>query len=344
MADESNGEDEEVPPLPPPIMPPAIPPVIPSSFSSTATSIYQSPISTNTYNTISSSQPLSHTPAAQSPRTTIPHSQPPPVTQLPRTYNAIPRFLPPPVTPLPCTTTHNTVPCCSQPLSYTPAAQLPIITTAHHTITRYSQQLDYTPMAHCLPPVSSNYYPLGYSQPPSWLPSPMPPLCDDTTMANNHDSYIMHELELLKERMARLEEKLVSTNNGDVMSNDTGIPELNSEQMMVIGMISTNPSIGWKVALRKLLMVVFGEETLAGSCCKGRKNATFQPLDGTKLHAVKGTLQNFNKTIYLYFYFTHVAFIYRKYGPSQELREETMNIIVNSCCSLARRSLKNKSI
>ena len=70
MADE-NGEDEEVPPLPQPIMPPAIPPVIPSSFSSTA--------------------------ATQSPCTTIPHSQPPPKTQLPctTTYNAIPRSLPP---------------------------------------------------------------------------------------------------------------------------------------------------------------------------------------------------------------------------------------------------------
>ena len=79
------------------------------------------------------------------------------------------------------------------------------IIITHHTITCYLQQLDYTPMAHCLPPVSSNYYPLDYSHPPSWLPSPMPTLCDDTTMAHNPDPYIMHELELLKERMARLE-------------------------------------------------------------------------------------------------------------------------------------------
>ena len=148
-------------------------------------------------------------------------------------------------------------------------------------------------MAHCLPPVSSNYYPLGYSQPSLWLPSPMPPLCDDTTMVYDHDPYIMHELALLKETMATLEEKLASTNNGKVMSNDNGIPDLNSEQMMVVEMISTNPSIGWKVAFWKLLMVVFGAQTSGRSCCRGRKNATFQPLDGTKLHAVKGTLQNF---------------------------------------------------
>ena len=99
----------------------------------------------------------------------------------------------------------------------------------------------------------------------------------------------MSELALLKERVARLEEKLTPTPSTE-MSNNTGIPDLNSEQTMVIGMISTNPFIGWKVALQKLLMVVFGEETLAGSYCKGRKNATFQPLDGTKLNAVKGIL------------------------------------------------------
>ena len=89
------------------------------------------------------------------------------------------------------------------------------------------------------------------------------------------------------------------------MSKDTGIPDLNSEQMMVIGMILTNPSIGWKVALRKLLMVVFGEETLAGSCCKSRKNATFQPLDGTKLHVVKGILQTLIKQ-YIYIFNLHM--------------------------------------
>ena len=66
---------------------------------------------------------------------------------------------------------------------------------------------------------------------------------------------------------------------------------------MVTGMISTNPSTGWKVALQKLSMVVFGEETLAISCCKGRKNASFQPQEGKKFNAVKGTLQYFIKTI-----------------------------------------------
>ena len=45
-----------------------------------------------------------------------------------------------------------------------------------------------------------------------------------------------------------------------MISKDTSILDLNSQKMMVIGMILTNPSIGWKVALWKLLMVVFEEE------------------------------------------------------------------------------------
>ena len=99
----------------------------------------------------------------------------------------------------------------------------------------------------------------------------------------------MQELELLKQRVAKLEERIGAHNDETMYTpNDTGIPDLTSAQTMMIGMMSTNPSIGWKVALRKLLMVVFGEEILARSCCIGRKNATFQPLDGTKLNAVKG--------------------------------------------------------
>ena len=77
----------------------------------------------------------------------------------------------------------------------------------------------------------------------------------------DHDSYLVCELALLKKRVARQNEKLTSAPNTEMMSNDTGIPDLNSEQMMVIGMISTNPSTGWKVAVQKLLTVAFKEET-----------------------------------------------------------------------------------
>jgi len=43
-------------------------------------------------------------------------------------------------------------------------------------------------------------------------------------------------------------------------STDTGIPGLSSNQHVA------NASIGWKVALRQMLLVVFGTEILARSC------------------------------------------------------------------------------
>ena len=49
-----------------------------------------------------------------------------------------------------------------------------------------------------------------YSQPPSWLPPPHH-LCMMTQWWHDHDPYLVHKLVLLKERMARLEEKLAST-------------------------------------------------------------------------------------------------------------------------------------
>ena len=76
----------------------------------------------------------------------------------------------------------------------------------------------------------------------------------------------MQELELLKQRVAKLEERLDARNDETIYTpNDTGIPDLTSDQTMIIGMMSTHPSIGWKMALRKLLMMVFREETLARS-------------------------------------------------------------------------------
>ena len=299
MADQ---EEEEVPPLPPPIIPvpfsythppfttiihntipPAINPPISTTARQTVPPVTHPPISTTACHTVPSVThpsisttachtvpPVTHPPISTTARHTIP-----PVTHPP--ISTIARHTVPPVTHPPITTAHNTV----SPVTY------PTISTT----TCYSNTIP--PGIH----PHSSYYPLSYSQLPSWLPPPPPPLYDDTMMTppTDHDSYLVRELALLKERVARLEEKLTSAPSTEMMSNDTGIPDLNAEQMMVIGMISSNPSTGWKVALRKLLMVVFGEETLARSCCKGRKNATFQPLDGTKLNAVKGTLQYFNE-------------------------------------------------
>ena len=84
------------------------------------------------------------------------------------------------------------------------------------------------------------------------------------------DLHLLRELEILKERVKKLKDKLnePTIENSTVSTNDTGIAGLNAEQNIAVSMIMTNPSIGWTVALQRLLMVVFGEETLAESCCK----------------------------------------------------------------------------
>ena len=48
-------------------------------------------------------------------------------------------------------------------------------------------------------------------------------------------------------------------------------------------------SRGWKVALRKLLSLAFGQECLANSCAVGSSNAKFQKFDVNKLRMIKGT-------------------------------------------------------
>ena len=164
-------------------------------------------------------------------------------------------------------------------------------TTSHSRSLPPMSNAQTTSHSRSLPPPSntqmtSYYMPHPpYSQPPesSWLP----PSLFETLMTPDLQ-LVQAELELLKQRVTRLEDKLSESNAATEISNNSGIAGLNSEQQMAITMITANPSIGWKVALRRVLMVVFGEETLAASCCKGRKNATFQPLDGTKLNAVKG--------------------------------------------------------
>jgi len=86
-------------------------------------------------------------------------------------------------------------------------------------------------------------------------------------------------------------------------STDTGIPGLSSNQHVAISVFTSNTSIGWKVALRWMLLVVFGTEILARSCYKGRKNATNQPLDASKVDAIKGKHACIIKNIYIVLYF-----------------------------------------
>ena len=50
------------------------------------------------------------------------------------------------------------------------------------------------------------------------------------------------------------------------------------DQMATIGMILLNKTIGWKAALRKILITVFGTTTLAQSCAVRKKKSNNRSL------------------------------------------------------------------
>jgi len=114
----------------------------------------------------------------------------------------------------------------------------------------------------------------------------------------SYQSNLQDQVNQLKDRVKYLEEKVATMDQAQPgtmsASSDTGIPGLSPNQHVAISVITSNASIGWKVALRRVLMVVFGAETLARSCCKGRRNSTNQPLDASKVDAIKG----YNKHAY----------------------------------------------
>ena len=86
----------------------------------------------------------------------------------------------------------------------------------------------------------------------------------------------------------------------DVNANDN-IDWLSKEQNTEVSMILTNPSISWKVALRKILSTVFGKKLLAQSCSVGRRHATYKALDTRKLDVVRG-MYIINLFIYILLY------------------------------------------
>ena len=69
------------------------------------------------------------------------------------------------------------------------------------------------------------------------------------------------ELDELRRRVEVLE------NQDENHSVDVGMSEL------IAQIILANKSRGWKVALRKLLLLAFSQECLANSCAVGKSNA-----------------------------------------------------------------------
>ena len=92
----------------------------------------------------------------------------------------------------------------------------------------------------------------------------------------------------LEERVKHLEAAMVSGNatGGDSSTSMPSVLELSREQELTVHMILSSAP-GWRVTLRKILVIVFGMDTLAGSCAVGRKNSTTTALSTLKLNALK---------------------------------------------------------
>ena len=88
--------------------------------------------------------------------------------------------------------------------------------------------------------------------------------------------------------------------------------------------------------MRKVLQMTFGTTTLAASCAVGCKNAKTSSLDQEKLEMIKGT-----QIIVLYINnYCSSAMICENFSTVTDLKPEMMNVVINSACCGARRSLK----
>ena len=101
----------------------------------------------------------------------------------------------------------------------------------------------------------------------------------------------------LEKRVKQLEVTMASGTpwGGNSSSSLPSALELSREQELTVNMILSSTS-EWTVALRKIFVIVFGTNTLAGSCVVGRKNSTTTALSSLKLNAIKGAY-NYNITV-----------------------------------------------
>jgi len=128
----------------------------------------------------------------------------------------------------------------------------------------------------------------------------------------------------LDELVKHIEEVLASgRGSGDDSegSGISGVLELTKEQELTMNMILSS-NANWTVAIRKVLVTLFRTETLAGSCAVEVKEKFYNT-------AIKG-LCNLNFDLLLFV---------TKY-LEKRIKESDLNVIINSACAGAKRSLK----
>ena len=81
-----------------------------------------------------------------------------------------------------------------------------------------------------------------------------------------------------------LENSLLPVN--EQLTGSDGSSNTNSESPP-IQLILSDKNMGWKAALRRILVLSFGVRTLGKSCTKGKKDSKSDKLDERKLNLIK---------------------------------------------------------
>lgn len=173
--------------------------------------------------------------------------------------------------------------------SVTSSNCLPLVTSSYHPPVVTSSYHPSVVTSPYHPPVITNPY-----HPPvtSLLPTADQTLLDlpddiliDALRSFNQPRTVLQNLEReiqeIKLRLSNLENNLFP--NG--VANEEKDDELESA---AVQLILSDKRMGWKAALRKLLILTFGVETLGRSCAIGRKNCKSEKLNEIKLQRLKG--------------------------------------------------------
>ena len=98
-------------------------------------------------------------------------------------------------------------------------------------------------------------------------------------------SNLEQELHDIKQRLAVLENSLLPVNEQLATSGGTADGESPAIQLIL-----SDKNMGWKAAMRRILLLTFGVRTLGRSCAKSKKNAKSDKLDERKLNHIKGII------------------------------------------------------
>ena len=194
--------------------------------------------------------------------------------------------LPPPILP-PITSSVTLPPVSSHPI-FPPVISRPILppVNSRPILPPISSHSILPPVTSSpiLPPSRPTYYPsTSYNPLHRWETEYWKTDCWETRFQLKQQfTEIRYKPKEFNQRLMKLEECYAPESTEEY----PGIP---TEKTGTVRMILLNKSMGWKAALRKILIAVFGVETLSRLCAVGKKNAHYAPLNPTVINAIKGS-------------------------------------------------------